>query len=95
MATIQIEPQNTETCQVTVVEGNSQTTHQVQLGRLGRKLLDEGYPLKTLLRESFLFLLENEPKESILAQFEIGTIQAYFPNYPKEIRKRMKGTTTR
>lgn len=39
-----------------------------------------------LVRQSFQFLLENEPKESILRQFNLRDIERYFPNYKEEIK---------
>ena len=32
------------------------------------------------------FLLEREPKESILGSFELPVIERYFPDYPTAIR---------
>jgi len=48
-----------------------------------------GAPVEELLEESFRFLLEREPKESILRQFEISVIASYFPEYAHEIRQRL------
>jgi len=42
-----------------------------------------------LVRESFVFLLEREPKESIMRSFELSVIERYFPEYPREIVKRL------
>jgi hypothetical protein len=42
-----------------------------------------------LVRESFVFLLEREPKESIMRSFELSVIERYFPEYPDEIRSRL------
>jgi hypothetical protein len=39
-----------------------------------------------LLEASFAFLLEREPKESILARFELPVIERYFPDYPSAVR---------
>lgn len=38
-----------------------------------------------LIEASFRFLLEREPKESILRQFELPVIERYFPDYPRVI----------
>jgi hypothetical protein len=38
-----------------------------------------------LLEASFAFLLEREPKESILDRFELPVIEQYFPDYPAAI----------
>jgi hypothetical protein len=42
-----------------------------------------------LIRASFEFLLEREPKESILARFELPVIERYFPEYPRVIRGKL------
>lgn len=42
--------------------------------------------VKELVRRSFEFLLKNEPKESILRQFNLREIENYFPNYRNEIK---------
>ena len=38
-----------------------------------------------LVRRSFVFLLEREPKESILRSFDLPVIGRYFPDYEREI----------
>ncbi len=38
-----------------------------------------------LVRNSFIFLLAREPKESILKSFNLKQINDYFPEYEKEI----------
>jgi hypothetical protein len=40
-----------------------------------------------LVEKSFEFLLEREPKESILSEFGIMVIAKYFPEYPDVIKK--------
>jgi len=40
---------------------------------------------ESLVRRSFEFLLEREPKESILREFELSVIQKYFPEYESTI----------
>jgi hypothetical protein len=34
-------------------------------------------------------LLEREPKESILNRFDLSVISRYFPEYEREIKKRL------
>jgi hypothetical protein len=41
-----------------------------------------------LIKLSFEFLLEREPKESILSRFELPVIARYFPEYEREIKRR-------
>jgi hypothetical protein len=42
-----------------------------------------------LVKRSFQFLLEREPKESILNQFDLQVIGRYFPDYEREIQRRL------
>jgi len=42
---------------------------------------------KELIKKSFEFLLEREPKESILLKFNLRIIDQYFPEFKEEIRK--------
>ena len=44
-----------------------------------------------LVRQSFEFLLEREPQTSILRDFDLEVIGRYFPDYPREIRRRSAG----
>lgn len=44
-----------------------------------------------LVEESFRFLLEREPKESILSRFELPVIGRYFPEYERELARRLGG----
>ena len=39
-----------------------------------------------LIKKSFKFLLEREPKESILSRFNLRVINQYFPEFKEEIR---------
>jgi hypothetical protein len=76
--------------QVTVKEGDSQTRHQVTLKKSDYERLTGGEASpETLVIESFRFLLEREPKESILRSFELTVISRYFPEYEREIKKRL------
>ena len=40
-----------------------------------------GRSVEELVRDSFAFLLEREPKESILEEFDLPAIKRYFPDY--------------
>ena len=42
-----------------------------------------------LVRETFAFLLEREPRSSILQRFDLALVERYFPEYPAEIRRRL------
>ena len=89
-ATIRVEPNGPGRFQVTVTEGASQSRHSVSLSPgYYEKLTQEQVPEEFLIERSFQFLLERESKESILREFDLSLIGHYFPNYEKEIRKRL------
>lgn len=74
--------------QVTVTEGATHTTHAVALAaEYYEKLTGKSVAEEVLVEESFRFLLEREPKESILRSFDLSVISRYFPAYEREIRK--------
>ncbi len=77
-------------CHVTVREGESATRHEVTVGSadLDRVAAAAAGP-EGLVRASFEFLLEREPKESILRSFDLPVIGRYFPDYEAAIRGRM------
>lgn len=77
---------------VTLKDGASVSHHEVSAssGDLQRLGLEDCEP-HAVVEESFRFLLEREPKEAILADFDLSTIARYFPEYPEEIRRRMRG----
>lgn len=71
---------------VAVVEGDSKTTHQVELSsNLYQDLTDGKISPEELIQCSFEFLLDRESKESILSSFDLSVISRYFPEYSKEI----------
>ena len=74
-------------CRVTVAEGGSQTTHAVMVERTYRdKLAGTGVAVEKLVQKSFEFLLQREPKESILRSFQLPLIGRYFPEYENAMR---------
>ena len=75
---------------VIVDDGSGSTEHTVHvpdeyIERLGLADVDR----VALVEASFAFLLEREPKESIMRTFDLPVIERYFPEYPDEIRRRM------
>lgn len=77
-------------CTVQVGSGARSTRHDVsvsldELDRLAPGLTEP----TSLVEQSFRFLLEREPNESILSRFAITDIENYFPDYPTVIGRRM------
>ncbi|GMQ95551.1 MAG: hypothetical protein BMS9Abin13_673 [Patescibacteria group bacterium] len=68
--------------EVVVEEGAGKTVHTVFLEKAYYEMLTDGVGLpEDLIKRSFEFLLEREPKESILKKFDLKTISRYFPEY--------------
>lgn len=69
---------------VTVKDEGGETKHIVTLHEPYYQELTAGMmSAEDLIRKSFAFLLEREPKESILKKFELPRIQKFFPEYEK------------
>jgi len=92
MATIDITTTPTTdgwSCEVTVRDGGV-THHRVRVPRADLSRLAPGAAdPEDLVRASFDFLLEREPKESILREFDLSVIGRYFPDYEREIARQM------
>ena len=73
---------------VHIREGDSSTAHDVtvsthDLDRLGARYASpEGF-----VEACFGFLLEREPKESILRSFDVAVIAGYFPEFDRVIAR--------
>ena len=93
MATIKVQStdrSDTYEFEVTVKEGLEETHHRVTLRKADYERLSGGKAdPEALVRESFRFLLEREPKESILRSFDLTVISRYFPEYEREITRRV------
>ena len=72
---------------VIVEEGATRTAHEVTVTPDDVARYAPGETAERLLEASFEFLLEREPKESILSRFTLPTIERYFPDYPAKIRE--------
>jgi hypothetical protein len=47
--------------------------------------------VERLVRETFVFLLEREPRSSILTVFDLTVVARYFPEFEAEIARRLGG----
>jgi hypothetical protein len=89
MVRIEVRKVEEGTFRVEVGDSRSTSVHEVSatdedLRRYG----GEADPVR-LIEASFEFLLEREPKESILSRFDLPVIERYFPEYAREIRRRL------
>ena len=89
MAEIRVTRTDETSFRVEVKEGSSRTVHQVTARTADVRRYAGDVAAERLVEASFEFLLEREPKESILARFDLPVIEQYFPEYPAKIRERL------
>jgi hypothetical protein len=77
-------------CDVTIGDDPAATSHEVTVANdvLARLAPGASEPTR-LVQASFEFLLEREPRESILRGFELPLIGRYFPEYEADVRGRL------
>jgi hypothetical protein len=89
-AKINVESLSDGAFQVRVSEGATESSHRVTLRPEYLKRLTAGKIDATeLLRRSFEFLLDREPKESILSRFDLQDIQRYFPDFERAMERQI------
>lgn len=91
MSNIDVESERTDdgwTCEVRVSDTDV-SEHTVIVPQSDYESLTDGTnaDVDELIRKSFEFLLEREPQNAIMSQFDIMTIESYFPDYPDTIKK--------
>jgi hypothetical protein len=75
---------------IRVKEGASESQHVVTLSEQDYRSLSGGKiePVE-LIKRSFEFLLAREPKEAILSSFDLPLISHYFPEFERELKRRI------
>ena len=72
--------------EVIVREGKGETRHAVTMSRETCERLTAGkHTPERCLEAAFRFLLDREPKESILGRFDVTVISRYFPEFEREL----------
>ncbi len=80
--------------QVDVRDTEGETHHAVRADEATIEKFGHGQPAETVVETSFRFLLEREPKVSILGNFELSIIGRFFPEYEAEMERRLGGEPT-
>jgi hypothetical protein len=89
-ARIEVEGLKENEFRVRIIESGSESTHRVTLTPNDYSKLSGGkIEPRELIRRSFEFLLAREPKESILPAFDLTLIGHYFPEYERELKRRI------
>ena len=83
---IKITKQDEETFLVQLIEDTT-TKHLVHISdKVYGELTNKKISKEKLLKKYFEFLLEREPKESIMSEFELLIIEKYFPEFRETIK---------
>lgn len=89
MSEIAVSRAGTDTFRVEVSDGRGKSVHEVKATAEQIRRYGCGASAEKLIEISFEFLLEREPKESILSSFDLPVIERYFPEYSGEIREKL------
>jgi hypothetical protein len=80
------ETQEALTFDVVVSEAGSSSRHVVTLARADSDVQGDRFSTpEEFVSRCFEFLLEREPKESILARFDVRDIGRYFPEFERDV----------
>ncbi|HYH92509.1 MAG TPA: hypothetical protein VD763_05060 [Candidatus Saccharimonadales bacterium] len=80
-------------CEVRTDQDGRRTEHAVTIDPAGVAGLASPATIddaERLVETTFEFLLERESSASILASFDLAVVSRYFPEYPREIRRRLE-----
>jgi hypothetical protein len=85
MAEIDVQRLDGERFGVTIVEDGSKSVHEVTATKKQVDLLCSDCEPERVVEASIRFLLDREPKESIMNQFDLDIIASFFADYPTAI----------
>jgi hypothetical protein len=72
--------------EVAVRDGKGESCYAVTMSRAAcRQLTQDRSTPEQCVEAAFRFLLDREPKESILGRFDITVISRYFPEFEREL----------
>lgn len=76
---------------VVVRDGGDETRHRVTMAHATfARLAPPGISPTRCIDAAFRFLLDREPKESILGSFDVTVIGRYFPDFELELRRYLR-----
>jgi hypothetical protein len=70
---------------VLVKDEKGETRHLVSLARADARRLGGENPPEQVITAAFRFLLDRQPKEQILARFDVSLIARYFPEFEQRL----------
>lgn len=78
---IDVSPETGATFRVVVTDDQGSSTHMVTVMPSDVERYAPGSSPEALLEAAFEFLLAREPKEAILARFDLPVIERFFPEF--------------
>lgn len=91
---VRIEGDDPTIFDVTVREDAGETRHRVTFAQQDVARLAGGATPEATLAAAFRFLLDREPKESILSRFDLRVISRYFPDFEARLPEYLRGRAT-
>ncbi len=85
MTNVTVEVLDGRAYRVMVTDSRSSSTHEVTADPNDVARLGAGASVEDVVEASFRFLLDREPKESILSRFDLSIISRYFSEYEARI----------
>lgn len=85
MVEVEVQRLEGERFGVTIVEDGSKSVHEVTATKKEIDLLCGDCEPERVVEASIRFLLDREPKESIMNRFDLDVIASFFPDYPTAI----------
>lgn len=82
---IEVSAVGDDTYEVTVNQGGGSTNHRVTMSAQQQEKLCPGRSPEECLEAAFRFLLDREPAQAILGQFDVMVIAKYFPEFEKKL----------
>lgn len=82
---IEVNAVGDDAYEVTVNQGGGSTKHRVTMSAQQQENLCPGRSPEECLEAAFRFLLDREPAQAILGQFDVMVIAKYFPEFEKKI----------
>jgi hypothetical protein len=78
---------------VRVREGKGESRHHVTMAKeTCARLAGGAHAPERVIEAAFRFLLDREPKEAILARFDVNAIARYFPEFERELPRYLERT---
>jgi hypothetical protein len=77
--------------EVIIWDGRGETRHQVTIAETMVDRVTGGkHSPERCIEAAFRFLLDREPKESILRHFDVAVISGYFPEFEQELPRYLR-----